>query len=490
MQTSKSKIFQQKKYDKLKKNFEDLAKLIKNYEKRPIPNTENYVENKITEFTNALNELKQYITICYGEFSDKEKSDFAGKLAFYEKRYLARLTVFDYTADLPDLFTEIDKSALRQITRANALDISKRYNESEGLEAILEEEEIDTNETENDESTESIESEIELEVNENLDFEFREFPDIIDLFTESNLTIRYNQRKKSEMAFEFTANVSRIIKNNFDGNIEELDSFIAAVELANEATPPNQQNLLVKYIRTKLKGEAFSYVPADTPNGTRVIELLQQRATGDSSKVILGRLLALRSDRNSMQKFQEQAEELTDKLKRAYISDGMSESLANQTTIDKTVEMCRLSAKSQLVRSVLASTKFDKPKEVLAKLITEANIENTEVKILAFGGNRTQYRGRVKFSNNRGNFNYNNNRNGGYNGNYGRYNQNGYNNQNYGQRGRGRGRGRGNFNNYRQHHGNYNNNRNDRNVRVVQENQPAPSGERGNQGQNVAIREM
>lgn len=457
-----------------------MAKLIRNYEKRKLPKTENFAEFKTIDLTNALNELKKYITLCYKEFSDKERSEFIEKLTFYEKRYLARLAVFDYTTDLPDLFTEIDINTLRHITRETALDISKRYEESDGLESIVEEEDeeqTDINNTDNDEITESI--------GLNEEFEFGIYPVIEDLFTENILTIKYEINKKLKMAFEYMANVSRIINNNFNGNSEELDSFIAAVELANEATAADQQGLLVKYIRTKLKGEAFDFVPENTPNATRAIALLKEKAKGDSSKVVIGRLLALRSDRTGMQKFQEQAEELCEKLKRAYIRDGMTEALANQTTIDKTVEMCRLSAKTQLVKSVLASTTFEKPKEVLAKFITEATTENTEAKILAFRGQRTQNRGRSNFS-------YNNNRNNN------RNNQNGYNNQNNGQRGRGRGRARGNFNNYRgnfnnyrQNNGNYNNNRNqnDRNIRVVQENHPAPL-ERGNQGQNVAMGEM
>lgn len=298
-----------------------------------------------------------------------------------------------------------------------------------------------------------------------------------------------NELNRRIMAFEYISNVSRIIKNPFNGDSTEVDAFIASIELADSASAVNDQPNLVKFIRTKLTGPAVDYVPATTATAADAVRLIRDKVKGDNTQVVMGRLLALRSDKNSLQKFQEQAEELAEKLKKSYINDGIPHDVANKMTIDKTVEMCRLSARTPLVKSVLASTKFDEPKEVLAKFITEAATENTEVKILSFRNNNNnrgnrQYNNRGQFNNrggyNRGNFN--NNRNYGYN------NQNNHNNFN---RGRGRGRGRGggyrNFNGQNNYQNNYGN-RNERNVRVIQENQLAPTQERGG-NQNVQLRE-
>lgn len=128
----------------------------------------------------------------------------------------------------------------------------------------------------------------------------------------------------------------------------------------------------------------------------------------------------------------------------------------------------------------MASTKFEQPKELLAKLITEGNQENSEVQILSFrqnnsvrrGGNNNGFRGhynsRSYYNNQNYNYSQNNNR-----GNFG----NSYRGNN-----RGRGYNRGN----RRNGGNYNNNngRNIRHVRVVQENYSAPTAERGNGNNN------
>lgn len=315
-------------------------------------------------------------------------------------------------------------------------------------------------------------------------------PDIIRKQRQS-LIIELNNTEH-KMAFEYISNVSRVIKNTFNGDANEVDAFVASIELADSASEAADQANLVKFIRTKLTGPAVDFVPATTATAAEVIRLIREKVKGDNTQVVMGRLLALRTDKNSLQNFQTQAEELAEKLKKSYINEGIPHDLANRMTIDKTVEMCRLSARTPLVKSVLASTKFDQPKEVLAKFITEAAQENTEVKILSFRNNQNNFRGNRRGNNfNRGNFNrggYNNNNN---------YRNNGYNNYNgnsNGFRGRGRGRGRGNgYRNFNNYNNNYNNNNNGQNnggryVRAIQENGQAPPQERGNQ-QQVEVRQ-
>lgn len=306
-------------------------------------------------------------------------------------------------------------------------------------------------------------------------------PNFIDNF-EENLT--------NEMAFEYISNVSRVLKNEFDGDADKLDAFVTAIEIANEASTAQQQPILVKIIRSKLIGTAKNIVPEATANATAVINLLKEKIKGDNTDVVTGRLLALRADRSSMQKFQEQAELLADKLKNSYIADGIPADVANKMTIQKTVEMCRFSARTLLVKSVLASTKFDEPKEVLAKFITEATVENTEVKILAFRNNG-RHRGRGGYNNN-SNFSNSNRSNNWQPNNRNNYNRNFNNNfrgRSRGYNGQGgRGRGGNNFNGFsdnRNNNNNFNANRGNRHVRTMRENYQAPTEERGNDQQHV-----
>lgn len=89
----------------------------------------------------------------------------------------------------------------------------------------------------------------------------------------------------------------------------------------------------------------------------------------EPSKVIEGKLLALRIDRQSTAQFTKQCENLAEQLKNSYISEKYGKEKAIELAIEKTVETCRRQAGMETVKSVLASTKFNSPSEVVAKLI-------------------------------------------------------------------------------------------------------------------------
>lgn len=136
-------------------------------------------------------------------------------------------------------------------------------------------------------------------------------------------------------------------------------------------------------------------------------------------------------------------------------------------TIEKTIDLCRESAHSDVVKSVLAAAQFSTAQEVVSKFITETDKNKTEKQVLAVrkynaqnkrGGNgyNQSYRGRNRYNN--GDWNsQNSHRNGGnqnqcYRGNNHRGNN--YRNNN----GRGN-NGRGNYRgNYLGRNNNYNNN--------------------------------
>lgn len=188
-----------------------------------------------------------------------------------------------------------------------------------------------------------------------------------------------------------------------------------------------------------------------------------------------------------MQEFSEQAEKLAEALQRTLIIEGISQEKAKEMATERTIDLCRQSSKNDFVRSVIAATSFQTPKDVLAKFAVENSKEKTEKQILAFRSqNYRTNQNRQSNGRGRGNFNGNRQRNHHNNNNYQNNTNNGNNNFNSrnfrrGNRGnqsnyRGRGGYRNNYNNY-----NNNDNNNDRYVRVVAENYPGPSNGRAEQ---------
>lgn len=83
-----------------------------------------------------------------------------------------------------------------------------------------------------------------------------------------------------------------------------------------------------------------------------------------------------------------EAEELAEALQRSLIVEGIPQHKAQDLATERTVEMCRASARTDIVKSVVASTKFSNPKEAIAKFIIEIGSVAKGTQILSFRSNR------------------------------------------------------------------------------------------------------
>lgn len=155
--------------------------------------------------------------------------------------------------------------------------------------------------------------------------------------------------------------------------------------------------------------------------------------------------------------------------------------------IDKTIDLCSANTTSNIVKSVLNSTKFDDAKDVVAKFIIQSRTQVNEHQVMA-------YQSKTRYNNRRGNFRGNNRiRNnwlGNYSGNYSQKNNN--NRRNNYQNGNRVGNYRGRYNNSNNYNGrntsdNWRNNgqggNNNRNHRVyyVENSEVPPPGAQNDQ---------
>lgn len=163
------------------------------------------------------------------------------------------------------------------------------------------------------------------------------------------------------------------INYKFDGDPMKLDSFLDAIDLLSELCEPQNDAILLKFLMTRLEGKAREAMIKKPENLNEIITQLKAAVKTESSKVIEGRMLALRADKTNLTKFAERGEELAEQYRRSLINEGFPKEKAKEFAIEKTVELCRKSARSPTVVSIIASTKFSEPKEVIAKMIVEIN---------------------------------------------------------------------------------------------------------------------
>lgn len=183
---------------------------------------------------------------------------------------------------------------------------------------------------------------------------------------------------------------SSTINKNFSGDPLALNAFLNSIDLLDELTENSNdlRTFLVAFIKSKLEGMALEAVPAESTTINDIKAALRAKITPDNSRIVEGKMQALRTSRKSLQDFAKEAEELAEALQRSLIVEGIPQQKAQDLATERTVEMCRASARTDIVKSVVASTKFSSPKEAIAKFIIETGSVAKENQVLSFRANR------------------------------------------------------------------------------------------------------
>lgn len=257
------------------------------------------------------------------------------------------------------------------------------------------------------------------------------------LRNENNITVQTTEHTMAITLLEYLRFAASTLNKNYSGDPLALSAFINAVNLVKSVDTENSFAAQLKtFVISKLEGKALECID-ESATLDDILKKLKESIKPDSSNVINGRMLSLKLSKGTTQNFAEEAEKLADALQRALVVEGISLEKAKEMSIESTVKMCRQSARSDLVKSVLASSTFKDPKEVIAKLLTEQNAHEQEKQVLAFQRNQGNFRknnGRYynnkKFNNN-GNKNFKQNNGNRYNGNKNNRNYNNKNKGNY-----------------------------------------------------------
>lgn len=213
-----------------------------------------------------------------------------------------------------------------------------------------------------------------------------------------------NFEMDNKAKIEYLRQVSHTVTKSFSGDPLALGGFVRSVKMMQSISDENQMNLLRDFVMTRLEGKALEVVPAEPATIDEIVQALEKYIKPDNSKVISGRMLALRSDRLKATEFAKQTEDLAEAFQRSLIIEGFPRNKAEELSIEKTVEMCKGNARTDYVKSVLASTAFQTPKEAVSKFLVESNNEREDKQVLFFRGSRNRQMNN-RFSNNRYNGN-------------------------------------------------------------------------------------
>lgn len=195
--------------------------------------------------------------------------------------------------------------------------------------------------------------------------------------TESQTSEKMAQSKN-----DFFKMASSVIRDKFEGDPLKLDSFIEDAEFIESMTEEENKNTFLKFIKTKIAGRAKECLPEDAEIKTfeDIKQALKKEITPDSSLVIEGKMATLKLVKGNFTKFAEDAEKMAEAYRRSLISEKFTREKAGELTIRKTKEICRRVAHSEVAKSVIESTVYNNPAEVIATLITQTDIARKEEK--------------------------------------------------------------------------------------------------------------
>lgn len=228
---------------------------------------------------------------------------------------------------------------------------------------------------------------------------------------------------------EFFNFASKIISNEFDGSAERLQPFLDALNLL-QANCENQEQNAVAYVKTKLTGKARDLITETDTLGDIIVKL-RTGVQVESSQMVTAKLLSLRQYNKDASKYASEVEVLAQKLKRAYITEGVPVPVAETYATNVTIKALKTNSNSDKIQLVMEAGTFNSCQEALTKFVNISS-EATSSTVLftknyTRGGNRGQFRGRGNFANN----NYRQNSNCGSPRSYQSNNDHGYQNNNY-----------------------------------------------------------
>lgn len=159
------------------------------------------------------------------------------------------------------------------------------------------------------------------------------------------------------------------INKDFDGDPNHLQSFIDKIDLLLKfAKTSDLKGILLSFAIAKLNKTTRSKITIKPRSIDSLIDALKIAVKHESSDVLEGRLLSLRS--KTMEEFAQKAEKLADSFRQALILEEVGPAKANEMAIAKTVQLCRSRTNAPDVKAVLRSTPFKTVEHVISTLIT------------------------------------------------------------------------------------------------------------------------
>lgn len=227
---------------------------------------------------------------------------------------------------------------------------------------------------------------------------------VYDSNTKDSNSVIKSINKMPQTPVEFLGIASRILPE-FDGNPTNLLAFLDAINLV-ESINDNNNAVAISLVKTKLKGAARNLITGNETTLSEMSAQLKLAVKGESVDVVSAKIQHLKQHGKTANEYSKEVEELAKSLQSAYISDGLSPSLAEKYATNCAVSAMSKNCTHERVGLIMQSGQFGSMNDAVAKFInscTEVTGKQNTILYYRTKNNNFGYRGTRGNVNTRGN---------------------------------------------------------------------------------------
>lgn len=177
----------------------------------------------------------------------------------------------------------------------------------------------------------------------------------------------------------------------FSGLPEDRDSFIENIRLLNSLATKENYPTFISFLKGRVSGIVYEAC-RNCQDVESIIKEIESTVVSESADVIEARINGLYFNLQNISQFCTDLDVLLDKFVIALVSEGVSRNRAYIMSVKLCTDVCRRSARNDLIKSIMASSSFSSHKEVTAKFQLEfANIQR-EIATSRVNTNQNRYR--------------------------------------------------------------------------------------------------
>lgn len=184
-----------------------------------------------------------------------------------------------------------------------------------------------------------------------------------------------NLHKMPLSSVEFFNLASKLVPNSFDGSVNNLRSFLDALDLLKQNSNGHENNA-VAFVKTRLLGKARDLINNEQTLD-EIIAKLRIEIKGESTRLLSAKLLNCRQNNKDHTSYATEIEELANKLKQAYIYEGVPSGVAENYAVEATVRSISQNANSDRAKLIVEAGNFSTTQEVIAKFINFSTSSNS-----------------------------------------------------------------------------------------------------------------